>query len=71
MMTPKFIINNKSSVDDVILFESVLEVLKLGLISDYGKSYCFATAFHGKDYKYYVFMKKTNYGYAITIGDRD
>ena len=71
MKTPKFIVVNKSSCDDIELFGSILEVLKLGLISDDGKKYCYATRFYGKEYKFYIYTQKTKYGYAITVDDDD
>ena len=63
MKTPKFIIENKSKVDDFKLFNLIMTVIDLGLISGDKDLYCYVTSF--KNGTVIIFDKK-KYGYKIT-----
>ena len=68
MVTPKFHIENRSSVSDFRLFELVMRVISQGLLSNNCTEYCYLTSLgsiHGD--VYYVQTIKTKYGYRIIV----
>lgn len=45
----KFIIHNSSPIDDLAVITLVHQVTAGGLVSDFGKSYCYCTTFTDKE----------------------
>ena len=61
--TKKFIIENYTNISDCVVMRRIAKVINMGLLSNYGKEYCYATRFAGC----IIEMIKTKYGYKVLI----
>lgn len=61
MKTNKFVIENRTELNDLDLFNYVVRVIQNGLISGDNEYYCYATSFGN----IVVLFTRTHYGYNI------
>jgi hypothetical protein len=59
----KFIIENRTELNDLDVFKRISSVVNLGLISDNDSVYCYATSFDDC----VVTFRETEYGYKIHV----
>jgi len=62
-ITEEFIIENHTNISDYVVMKRITKIIDMGLLSNNGKQYCYATRFAGC----FIEMIKKKYGYKILI----
>lgn len=66
----KFIIENRTDLNDFYVIKLVLSVINQGRISNNGKDYCYGTAFTIEDEQYMVNANKNEQSEKFIITNR-
>lgn len=62
----KLIINNRTTLNDLEALEAVIEVVKLGRISNDAKQYCYGTVLHELNVMIWTDLNKKSDRFVIT-----